>query len=108
MDGDLVHALIVRGLDAVTAYDEGMVERADEAHLDYATRQGRVLYSFNRRDFYRLHIEYLKQGRSHAGIILAQQQRYSVGEQMRRILKLNAAKSAADMKNAVEFLSAWG
>lgn len=69
--------------------------------------QGRVLYTFNVGDFYRLHTALLKQGKSHAGIILARQQRYPVGEQMRRLLKLIAAKSAEEMKNRVEFLSAW-
>jgi hypothetical protein len=68
----------------------------------------RVLFSFNRGDFFRLHTEYLAQGKSHAGIILANQQQYSVGEQMRRILRLTATKSATDMKNQIEFLSSWG
>lgn len=36
------------------------------------------------------------------------QQNYSIGEQMRRLLRLIAAKSAEDMQNQVEFLSAWG
>jgi hypothetical protein len=95
-------------MDVTTAYSEGMIGKDDHEHLDYATSQGRVLFSFNRGDFYRLHTQYLAQGKSHAGIILARQQRYSVGEQMRRILKLSAAKSAEDMQNRVEFLSAWG
>jgi hypothetical protein len=43
----------------------------------------------------------------HAGIILMRQQHYSVGEQMRRLLRLMASKSAEDMENWVEFLSAW-
>ena len=80
----------------------------DEAHLAYATEAGRVLCSFNRSDFYRLHTQYLTQGRFHAGLILAPQQRYSVGEYLRRILRLMAAKSAEEMHNQVEFLSAWG
>ena len=54
-----------------------MIERQDERHLEYATTQGRVLYSFNVRDFYRLHTAFLAQGKAHAGIILAPQQRYS-------------------------------
>jgi hypothetical protein len=68
----------------------------------------RVLFSFNRGDFFRLHTEYLAQGKSHAGIILTNQQQYSVGEQMRRNLRLTATKSATDMKNQIEFLSSWG
>ena len=85
-----------------------MIERSDSAHLDYATAQGRVLYSFNVGDFCRLHNEYLTQGRSHAGIIVSPQQRFSVGEQMRRLLRVAAARSAEQMRNNIEFLGHWG
>lgn len=106
MDHKLVRALRARGMDAKTALDENMIDRADEEHLDFATKQGRVLYSFNRGDFYALHTRFLSEGKPHAGIILANQQHYSVGEQMRRILRLSAAKSPEDMQNWIEFLSA--
>jgi Domain of unknown function (DUF5615) len=43
----LVQALRARGVDVITALEADMIERADEEHLDYATAQGRVLYSFN-------------------------------------------------------------
>lgn len=108
MDRILVNALRTRGIDIVTALDEDMINQDDSEHLDYATQQGRVLYSFNRSDFFQLHTGYLRQGNSHSGIILANQQNYSAGEQMRRILKLSAAKSAEDMENRIEFLNAWG
>jgi len=107
MDEDLIYALRVRGIDVITALEAGMIERSDREHLDYASAQGRVLYSFNVSDYYKLHAEYTSQGRSHAGIVLARQQRYSVGEQMRCLLKLIAAKPAEKMKNQVEFLSVW-
>ncbi len=86
----------------------GLDGRDDEEHLAYAAEQGRVLCSFNTRDFYRIHSQWLAEGKSHAGIILTQQQKHSVGEQLRRILNLAASKSADDMKNTVEFLSKWG
>lgn len=108
MRRSLVRSLRARGMDVTTAHHEGMIGRDDYEHLDYATHQERVLFSFNRGDFYRLHTQYLAQGKTHAGIILARQQYYSAGEQMRRILKLSAAKSADNMKNWVEFLSVWG
>lgn len=108
MSRSLVRALRARGVDVTTALKEGMIERSDAEHLDYATAQGRVLYSFNVGDFHRFHMEYLAQGKSHTGIILARQQHYSVGQQMRRLLKLIATKSAEEMENQVEFLSAWG
>jgi hypothetical protein len=46
-------------------------------------------------------------GRGHAGVIIGVQQRYSVGEQMRRLLRLIARLSAEEMRNRVEFLSNW-
>ncbi len=65
------------------------------------------MYTFNVKDFHKLHKAYLSMGRSHAGIMFAQQQRYTLGEQVRRLLRLMAAKSAEQMKDHVEFLSAW-
>jgi len=108
MDQALVQALRARNVDVITALDVGMIEQEDAEHLDYATEQGRVLCTFNVGDFYRLHSDYLAQGKSHAGIILMRQQYYSVGEQMRRLLRLVASKSADEMEDWVEFLSAWG
>jgi hypothetical protein len=90
-------------MDMLTAQEADMIEREDRDHLAFAAREGRSLYSFNVGDYCRLHA----MGRSHAGLILAQQQRYPVGEQMRRLLRIVAAKSAEDMRNRIEFLSAW-
>ena len=104
----LIRTLRARGIDATTTKEEKMIAKTDEEHLEYAAKTGRVLFSFNRIDFYQLHKHYVFQNKSHAGIILSTQQQYSVGEQMRRILRLVATKSSEDMKNWIEFLSAWG
>jgi hypothetical protein len=104
MDRALVAALRARGVDVLTAQEARMIERPDEDHLRFATHEGRVLYSFNVADYCRLH----GQGQPHAGMVLAQQQRYSVGEQLRRLLRLMGSRSAEDMKAHLEFLSAWG
>jgi hypothetical protein len=82
-----------------------MRERKDEEHLIRAATEKRVLYSFNVRDYFPLHTEYLVLSKSHSGIILAKQQLYSVGEQMRRLLRLIATRSAEEMTNRIEFLS---
>ena len=108
MDSDLVRALRVRGIEIVTANDIGLIALPDEKHLSWAAENGRVLYSFNVSDFMALHVSYLAAGKDHAGIVLAQQQRYSVGEQMRRLLRLVEMKSAETMRSTVKFLSAWG
>ena len=85
-----------------------MIERTDEDHLVCAATAGRVLCSFNVGDFYRLHTNYMAQHKAHSGIILARQQQYAVGEHMRRLLNLIAHRTAEEMQNRVEFLSAWG
>ena len=107
MQHALVNALRARGIDVLTALEAQRIERLDEDHLDFATAQGRVLYSFNIGDFYRLHTSYIEQNKAHAGIVLALQQQYGVGGQMRRLLRLLSHLTAPDMQNRVEFLSAW-
>ncbi len=103
----LVLALQNRGVDVITSLSLNRLGYTDEEQLRWATEQGLILYSFNIRDFYRLHADFLSKEQSHAGMILVQQQRYSVGEIMRGILRLIAAKSAEEMQNQVEFLSTW-
>jgi len=106
--GGLVDALRARGMTVITAADAGLMRKSDDEHLAYATEHGCVLYTFNVSDFYRLHAEWIDTGREHAGMILAPQQRYSVGEQLRRILRIRASASAHSMRNRVEFLGNWG
>ena len=108
MDRALVRALRARGVDVVTALEVGLIEKSDAEHLEFATAQGRALYSFNVADFYRLHTLYLKQGDHHAGMVLSRQQEYSVGDQMRRLLRIIAEVPPAGMRDRVIFLSAWG
>ena len=63
--------------------------------------------SYNVGDYLALHSQFLQQNKFHKGIILTQQQKYSIGEQMRRILRLISALSAEEMENRLEFLSVW-
>jgi uncharacterized protein with PIN domain len=107
MSHALVRGLRARGVDVVTALDEGMIERDDEDHLEFAAKSNRVLYSFNVGDFYRLHGRYLSEYKEHSGLILTRQQQFTVGEQLRRLLRLIAKVPAEEMKNRVEFLGAW-
>ena len=107
MDGDLVRGLRSRGIDVVTAADAGMIRRKDEEHLSLATVQGRALYSFNAGDYHAIHTEWTATGRAHAGIILAQQKRYSTGEQIRRLLRLIGSLTDDEMRNREEFLGQW-
>ena len=107
MSHPLVNGLRARGIDVTSVVAEGRTGLADESQLEFAAMQGRVLCTSNIGDFYQLHTEYVRQGKNHAGIIFIPQHRYSVGEQIRRLLKLIATKSAETMQTQVEFLSAW-
>lgn len=91
MQQGLVTALRARRVDVLTASDARMIQRSDEDHLRWATREERVLYSFNMADYCSL-----------------PQQRYSAGEQLRRLLHLVSKKTAAEMRCRLEYLSAWG
>jgi Domain of unknown function (DUF5615) len=107
MDEDFVQALRARNINVLTVADAGMLHKSDEEQLDWAKHNNRVLFSFNTRDFYRLHTTLIEQGSSHGGMILAPQQRYSIGDLMRGVLKLINSKPAAEMQGQVEFLSNW-
>ena len=108
MDSDLVAALRYRGVTVITALDAGLTEKPDDEQLAFAAEHECVLYTFNVSDFYRLHTMWAGFGREHGGMILAPQQRFSVGEQLRRILRLRAATTTVRMRNQVEFLGNWG
>jgi hypothetical protein len=108
MESGLVMALRSRDVTVVTPLEAAGTGRLDDEQLAFATELGCVLYSHNISDFYRLHTEWISAGREHAGMILAPQQRFSVGEQLRRILRIRATASAESMRSRIEFLTNWG
>ena len=91
----LQRELRARGVDVLTAIEAGTLGKTDEEQLAWASSSDLALYSFNRRDFYRLHSSWLTTGRPHAGIILSRQE-LSIGEQMRRLLRLIGGLTAEE------------
>ena len=65
----------------------------------------RTVLTFNVRDYARLHREYVSTGKHHVGIIVSDQ--LQVGVIVRRLLKLLASLSAADMRDRLEYLGNW-
>lgn len=100
----LAPALRARGVDVVTAYEAGLTGAVDDAVLAHAVQDDRAVYTFNTGDYCRLHTEYMQQGREHVGIIVVPSQRYSLGEQIRRLFHLINSKSAEEMRNQLLFL----
>jgi hypothetical protein len=103
----LVQALRNAEVDVVTVAEVNRFSSTDEEQLIWATQQGRTIYSFNVGDFHYLHRLFLAQGRNHSGIILAPQQRYTIGEQCRGLLKLLKERSSEEIANQLVFLSAY-
>lgn len=60
------------GHDVLTAYEDGQANQAvpDEAVLARAAALGRALLTINRKDFKRLHREFIDRGDEHAGIVI--------------------------------------
>ncbi len=101
----LIRALRARQIDVLTANESELVGVSDGEQLAFAAGQNRVIFTFNRGDFMRLHTQYLKDGHHHAGIIISDQ--LEIGVVIRRLLKLLDAKTAEQMQDGVEFLGSW-
>jgi hypothetical protein len=100
----VVRGLQLRGFDVVTAKDAGLLAADDQEQLQYAISQSRAIYTFSIRDFARHHRDYLLSGRTHAGIVTIPDQRYSIGEKIRRIAELVARTTAEEMVDRIEYL----
>ena len=106
-DGDFVTALKFRGIDVLTSNEAEMNGKCDLEQLKFAAQNERVLFSHNVGDFAALHIEYLQNAKEHAGIVLAHQRQFGVGEQTRRLLRLAGTLTVEEMRSRLEFLSSW-
>jgi hypothetical protein len=62
MQRGLVTALRARWIDILTASDAGMINKSDEDHLRWATREHRLIYSFNMADYALLHRQWVARG----------------------------------------------
>ncbi|MFC2172656.1 DUF5615 family PIN-like protein [Acidobacteriota bacterium] len=100
----VVQGLRARGVDVLTTAEAENLGSSDEEQLAFAIGQHRTIYTFNAGDFARLHADCLKQGLDHAGIILIPDQRYSIGEKIKRLAKLIHSVTAEDMVNRIVFL----
>ncbi|MEB3336024.1 MAG: DUF5615 family PIN-like protein [Leptolyngbyaceae bacterium] len=112
LDEDTIEAALVKALrnadlDVVTVADVRRWGLSDEEQLIWALEQRRVIYSFNVGDFCQLHRDWMAEEKSHCGIVLASQQQYSIGQQLRGLLRLSADQSAEEMIDQLIFLRAY-
>ncbi|MEX2236325.1 MAG: DUF5615 family PIN-like protein [Dehalococcoidia bacterium] len=75
-----------RGFDVTSAQELGNLQWTDEERLAWATAEGRVILSFNFRDFQTLFRRWHQAARHHSGILISYRQypRRELGEFARR------------------------
>jgi hypothetical protein len=101
----LAEAATAIGIDWLRAADAGMSGAADGEQLAFATARGRAIVTANRRDFMRLHTEWMEAGRHHAGILVIADQRTSIGTILRKLGELEADRTVEMMRDAILFIS---
>lgn len=101
----LAEALRLRGVDVLTTQEAGNIAFSDYEQLNFARKKGRVLLSYNKKDFARIHYELMKNNKPHAGIVLSDQ--LPVGQILKRLMRLYFTLSKEDMRKRLEYLGAW-
>jgi len=103
LDENVSHA-VARGLrrrqiDVTTASESGIQGASDEKQLRFATTEGRVLVTHD-SDLLVL----AQAGQMHSGIAYCNQERRSVGQIVRELLRLWQTYEQGEMTNRVEFI----
>jgi uncharacterized protein with PIN domain len=98
-------ALRLRGYDVVTAQEAERKGSADVEQLDYAHSEGRIFLTHNIADFAKIHLDYVRKGREHSGIILARQ--LPIGLIVAAMLRFLSSSKAKNVQNQVVWLSEW-
>lgn len=98
----LLPALRQHGYDAVNVREANQRGLPDAAQLTYATKQNRMLFSFNAKDYIALHLSYLESGQSHAGILVSKQM--PIGETLHRLLSFLDRFTVDDVQNQLFWL----
>jgi hypothetical protein len=103
--GSIAPGLRAAGYDAVSTPEVGRLGESDESQLGWAAREGYVLVTFNVGHFTAIHVEWLRNNRHHAGLVVSRQR--PMGETLRRLLRLAKERDAETMRDRLEFLGDW-
>ena len=107
MDHHVPHAIMLglrlRGVDVLTAYEDGTSEREDAALLDRAGQLGRVLFTRD-DDLLAEAARRQKEGIPFPGVIYAHQLRVSIGRCVQDLEIIAGAGESEDVRNGILFL----
>jgi predicted nuclease of predicted toxin-antitoxin system len=99
VDHEIAVALRTRGIDVTTTSDAGLLQAADEDHIDFALGQRRVIFT-NDQDYLRLH----SQGIAHAGIVYCARGSRSAKEIIRYLCLIHDCLTEEEMSGRIEYL----
>ncbi|RME70336.1 MAG: hypothetical protein D6784_16915 [Chloroflexi bacterium] len=80
-----------------------MLSADDARQLAFAAVEQRAIVTFNFRDFFELHSQYLAEEREHWGIIFSTAE--PIGTLLHRLLRLLNTLSGDELKNQVRWLN---
>jgi hypothetical protein len=92
-----------RGVDVLTADEDGSATLDDDPLLDRATSLGRVLFSQD-QDLLAIEHRRLQTGAAFAGVVYAHQLGISIGQAVRDLELIAKILDPNDMQNRVEYL----
>jgi predicted nuclease of predicted toxin-antitoxin system len=99
----IARALRLRGIDVLTAYEDGAEEFEDEAVLARANVLGRVLFTQD-EDLLTIAHRHQAEALPFSGVVYAHQLRVSVGRCVADLELIANGSSPVEMTNRVEFL----
>ncbi len=92
-----------RGVDVMTAREDGTAELTDDALLERASQLGRVIFTQDIR-FKALAESWQREGRNFAGLLFGHQLHGSIGQYVRDLDLIARATDTADWTSQVEQL----
>ena len=96
-------ALRLRGVDVITAQQDGTATWDDDKLLDRATEFGRVVFTQD-TDFLRMAAQRQRAGIAFAGVVFAEQRAVTIGQCIEELELIAKVYEPADMANRVEYL----
>jgi hypothetical protein len=103
VDLAIVAGLRLRGVDVLTAREDGRDTLDDERLLERATALGRVLVS-NDKDFSAITARWRRQGRHFAGLVRAKQEGVSIGVMIHDLEIIAKVMEPEDMVDQTEYV----
>ncbi|MBW1695430.1 MAG: DUF5615 family PIN-like protein [Deltaproteobacteria bacterium] len=99
----ITEGLRLRGVDVITAYEDGADKMGDAELLDRATKLGRVLFTQD-NDLLSECARRQKEGIPFSGVIYAHQMRVSIGACIHDLEIISKAGEVEDLSNRIQFL----